>query len=63
MLMIYSVIYPWEDIVGICKKYGVLSLIDAAHSIGQVKTNVKKSDPDFWVSVRSSSLRWGETWS
>lgn len=48
-----SAIIPWEDIVRSCKKYGVLSLVDAAHAIGQVKTDVKASDPDFWVSVSS----------
>jgi hypothetical protein len=45
------VCYPWEDIVALCRKYGVISLVDAAHAIGQVKTDVKRSDPDFWVSV------------
>ncbi|WWD20884.1 hypothetical protein CI109_105361 [Kwoniella shandongensis] len=45
-----GVIFPWEAIVGTCKKYGVISVVDAAHAIGQIKTDVKKADPDFWVS-------------
>ncbi|KAK4684179.1 hercynylcysteine S-oxide lyase, partial [Tremellales sp. Uapishka_1] len=45
-----GMIYPWEEVVGLCKKYGVLSLVDAAHMIGQVKVDVKKSEPDFWIS-------------
>jgi selenocysteine lyase/cysteine desulfurase len=52
MLTTRSVIYPWEEIVGLCRKYGIISLVDAAHAIGQVKTNVKHSDPDFWIAVR-----------
>jgi selenocysteine lyase/cysteine desulfurase len=44
-------IYPMDSLVGLCKKYGVYSMVDAAHAIGQVKTDVKASDPDFWVSV------------
>ncbi|WWD07144.1 hypothetical protein V865_005241 [Kwoniella europaea PYCC6329] len=45
-----GVIYPWEDIVRLCKKYGAMSVVDAAHAIGQVEVDVKKSDCDFWVS-------------
>ncbi|EIW69330.1 hypothetical protein TREMEDRAFT_43923 [Tremella mesenterica DSM 1558] len=45
-----GVVYPWEDIVRLCKKYGALSVVDAAHAIGQVKTNVKLADCDFWIS-------------
>lgn len=45
-----GVIYPWEDVVSLCHKYGALSLVDAAHSIGQHHVDVKKSDPDFWVT-------------
>jgi selenocysteine lyase/cysteine desulfurase len=52
MLTRRSVVYPWEDIVALCRKYGIISLVDAAHAIGQVKTNVKHSDPDFWIAVR-----------
>ena len=44
---------PWEDIVAECKKFGVLSLVDAAHAKGQVKLDVKAIDPDFWISVRN----------
>lgn len=50
-------VYPWEDIVALCRKYGIISLVDAAHAIGQVKTNVKHSDPDFWIAVCGSCLR------
>jgi hercynylcysteine S-oxide lyase len=38
--------------VQICREENVLSLVDAAHSIGQqVGLNLSKTAPDFWVSV------------
>ncbi|WWC92518.1 uncharacterized protein L201_007477 [Kwoniella dendrophila CBS 6074] len=45
-----GVIYPWEDIVHLCKEYGALSLVDAAHAIGQIEVDVKTAECDFWVS-------------
>ena len=45
------IVFPWEDIVGLCRKYDALSLVDAAHAIGQIKVDVKKADCDFWVAV------------
>ena len=46
---------PWEDIVRLCKKYGVMSLVDAAHAIGQMKIDVKRAEPDFLVTVGVSA--------
>ncbi len=46
-----SMVMPWEGVVDLCKKYGVLSLVDAAHSIGQLPVDLKKAGCDFWVSV------------
>lgn len=50
-LMKPSVLYPWEKVVTLCKKYGALSIIDGAHAIGQIPLDVKKADCDFFVSV------------
>lgn len=47
---------PWEDLVGICKDKGVWSVVDGAHLIGQVEINVRKADPDFFVSVSEAFL-------
>ena len=41
---------PWELLVDICKKEGVLSLIDSAHGVGQLKLDIAKAQPDFFVS-------------
>ncbi|KAL7420902.1 hypothetical protein Q5752_004856 [Cryptotrichosporon argae] len=45
-----GVVYPWEAIVRLCRKYGAWSIVDAAHAIGQVEVDVKRADCDFWVS-------------
>ncbi|OCB85273.1 PLP-dependent transferase [Sanghuangporus baumii] len=42
---------PWKELVKICKEEDVMSVIDAAHSIGQeLDINLKETDPDFWIS-------------
>ena len=52
-----GVLLPWKAMAQICKEEGVLSVIDAAHSIGQeFEINLKQSDPDFWVSVSDNLL-------
>jgi Cys-tRNA synthase (O-phospho-L-seryl-tRNA:Cys-tRNA synthase) len=43
---------PWKDMVAICRERGVLTVIDAAHSVGQEPNiNLSEANPDFWVSV------------
>ena len=43
---------PWKEMVNICKEQGVLSVVDAAHAIGQeVGIDLSESKPDFWISV------------
>ncbi|KAG1729659.1 pyridoxal phosphate-dependent transferase [Suillus paluster] len=42
---------PWKEMVTICRDAGVLTVVDAAHSIGQeVDINLSEAKPDFWVS-------------
>ncbi|ORY56810.1 pyridoxal phosphate-dependent transferase [Leucosporidium creatinivorum] len=45
-----GVVVPWEELVKLCRSKGVLSLVDAAHQIGQLPVNLRASQPDFWVS-------------
>jgi selenocysteine lyase/cysteine desulfurase len=42
--------FPFERITAICREEGILSVIDAAHSIGQIHLDMEKLQPDFFVS-------------
>jgi selenocysteine lyase/cysteine desulfurase len=42
---------PWEEMTRIARGMGIWTLIDGAHTVGQLPLDVKKADPDFLVSV------------
>ena len=41
---------PWEHLVALCKEESILSLVDAAHGVGQIKLDIASAQPDFLVS-------------
>ncbi|CAK7899529.1 hypothetical protein CAAN3_04S06480 [[Candida] anglica] len=41
---------PFEEITKLCRKYKILSLIDAAHGIGLLKISLLDLKPDFFVT-------------
>ena len=45
-----SAVLLWKELCALYREYGILSLIDAAHLMGQMPINLTKADPDFWVS-------------
>ena len=45
-----GVLQPWERFVNVCYEEGVLSFIDGAHSVGQIRVDLSKARPDFFVS-------------
>jgi hercynylcysteine S-oxide lyase len=48
-----GILMPWKEMVAICREEGVISVVDAAHSIGQeIGINLEATQPDFWFSVR-----------
>lgn len=41
---------PWEAACKLFRKHDILSLVDGAHSVGQIPLDLEKVDPDFFVS-------------
>jgi selenocysteine lyase/cysteine desulfurase len=41
---------PFERLTELCRQYGILSFIDAAHGVGAIPTDLTLLDPDFYVS-------------
>ncbi|KAJ7157162.1 PLP-dependent transferase [Mycena filopes] len=51
IISVPATLLPWKEMVDVCREEGVLSLIDAPHSIGQeTNLDLSKAGPDFWVS-------------
>lgn len=42
--------FPFERITAVCREEGILSVIDAAHGIGQIHLDMQELQPDFFVS-------------
>jgi selenocysteine lyase/cysteine desulfurase len=42
--------WPFERLVKVCREYGVLSCMDAAHGIGAIDLDLTAVDPDFFVT-------------
>ncbi|GAA6006759.1 hypothetical protein JCM11491_003171 [Sporobolomyces phaffii] len=45
-----GVVVPWEQLVELFREKGVVSLVDAAHNIGQLPVSLRTIKPDFWIS-------------
>lgn len=41
---------PWEQLVLLCREFGVVSVVDGAHSIGLIPLDLDQAKPDFLCS-------------
>jgi selenocysteine lyase/cysteine desulfurase len=47
-----GVYLPWKEMVALCRERDILTVVDAAHSVGQEPDiNLSEAGPDFWASV------------
>jgi len=51
-----SFISPMKRILDLCRKYGIVTFVDGAHSVGQINLNISDLNPDFYVS---NFHKWG----
>ncbi|KAF2170839.1 hypothetical protein M409DRAFT_63886 [Zasmidium cellare ATCC 36951] len=40
---------PFEILTGLCRRHGIFSVLDAAHSVGHISLDLTTLDPDFFV--------------
>ncbi|KAI0403564.1 pyridoxal phosphate-dependent transferase [Xylaria palmicola] len=50
IVSIPAVRMPFEDLVRVCRREGIMSLVDGAHSVGQFEVNLEELQPDFFVA-------------
>lgn len=43
-------VMPWAELCALYRRHDILSLVDAAHLMGQMPVDLSQSQPDFWVS-------------
>ena len=66
IVSIPGAILPIKRLVQVCRKYGVLVLVDGAHALGHITIDVQDLDPDYYVanghkwlySSKGSALLW-----
>ncbi|KAK9765916.1 hypothetical protein K7432_005384 [Basidiobolus ranarum] len=52
-----GIVFPFKELVRLCKSKGILVLVDAAHAYGQIPLKLEEYDADFFVS---NIHKWGQ---
>ncbi|KAI0845505.1 pyridoxal phosphate-dependent transferase [Daldinia vernicosa] len=50
VVSIPAVRMPFEELVRVCQREGVMTLVDGAHSVGQFEVNLDELQPDFFTA-------------
>jgi selenocysteine lyase/cysteine desulfurase len=50
IVSIPAVRMPFEDLLRVCQKEGIMTLLDGAHGVGGFEINLQELQPDFFVS-------------
>ena len=50
VVSIPAVRMPFEELMRVCRREGIMTLVDGAHSIGQFALNFNELQPDFFVA-------------
>ena len=45
-----GITFPIKKIIKICKKHNILTIIDGAHVLGNIKLNIQKLNPDIYIT-------------
>jgi selenocysteine lyase/cysteine desulfurase len=45
-----ALIFPVQQLIQLCKRFGIFTLVDGAHAIGQIPVDLAALDPDFYIS-------------
>lgn len=45
-----AALLPTESICALCRKHGVMSIVDAAHSLGQMRVDLSQTHCDVWIA-------------
>lgn len=50
VVSIPAVRMPFEKLIRVCQREGIMTLVDGAHSVGQFEVNLEELQPDFFVA-------------
>ncbi|KAH8810914.1 pyridoxal phosphate-dependent transferase [Xylogone sp. PMI_703] len=50
VVSIPAVRMPFEELIRVCQREGIMTLVDGAHSVGQFGVNLHELQPDFFVA-------------
>ena len=50
VVSIPAVRMPFEELLSVCRREGIMTLVDGAHSVGQFEVNLDELQPDYFIA-------------